>query len=127
MVDGKPKKFVWQYCTVKSPKSRRLIPLTAEAWVALSRLLPEPGDGRPMPGPEHPVFANREGKPLDWRNIAQDFVKPAAKKLWMPWVSFHILRHTLSTLAANEGMGHCPEDGALGARRGEDGDALHAC
>lgn len=85
-----------QYGTLKTPKSRRNIPLSAEAWIALSRL--QPG------APDAPVFANRVGKPIDWRNIAMRFLKPTVKRLGLPWVSFHTLRVTNATLADQAGL-----------------------
>ena len=95
------------YGTVKTPKSRRDILLSAEAWVALSRLHEKLDwrDGQPDPaGPECPVFANRKGTPQDWRNLAQRHLKPAAKQLGIPWVSFHTFRHTWSTLGKAAGL-----------------------
>ncbi len=84
------------YGTLKTKGSRRNIPLSAEAWVALSRL--KPG------APDAPVFVSRAGTPLDHRNIGDRYLKAAAKRIGCPWVSWHTLRHTNSTLADQAGL-----------------------
>lgn len=90
--------------TVKTRRSRRSIPLSAECWVALSRMQATSIDGQPLSHPENSVFANRKGGPLNWRNVAKRHLKPAAERLGMPWVSFHTFRHTWSTLGQEGGL-----------------------
>jgi integrase len=95
------------YCTLKPGRNtRRNIPITGECWVALSRLK--------AGGPDEPVFVNRVGKPIDWRNIAERHLKPAAKALGVPWVSFHTFRHTNSTLADQAGLSVAERQRILG-------------
>ncbi len=49
-------------------------------------------------GPNDPVFASRTGKPLDAHNYANRDLKTAGKALDMPWLSWHVFRHTHATL-----------------------------
>lgn len=52
-----------------------------------------------------PVFANQSClTPLDQHNLAARVLKPAAKALKMPWVSWHCLRRTNATLADQAGL-----------------------
>lgn len=82
-----------EYTTLKTATSRRKIPLTATAWVALMMVR----EISEWIGEEHPVFAARNGEPIDGHNIAKRFLKPAAKTIGAPWVSWHCLRHTTAT------------------------------
>jgi integrase len=50
-------------------------------------------------GPEDTVFAGTSGKPLCENAIVQRHLKPAGRKLGMPWLSWHDLRRTFATLA----------------------------
>jgi integrase len=50
-------------------------------------------------GPEDPVFAGMGGNPLCENAIVQRHLKPAGRKLGMPWLSWHDLRRTFATLA----------------------------
>lgn len=79
--------------TLKTDKSRRPIPLTAAAWVALTLQR----EASKWFGDEHPVFASRSGTPLDGHNIAKRYLKKAGRAIGVPSVSFHWLRHTAST------------------------------
>lgn len=50
--------------------------------------------------PDGSVFCNTSGvTPTDQHNLAARVLKPAARALGMPWVSWHCMRHTYSTLA----------------------------
>jgi integrase len=53
-------------------------------------------------GPEDPVFAGMNGRPLCENAIAKRHLKPAGAKLGMPWLSWHDLRRTFATLADRE-------------------------
>jgi len=55
-------------------------------------------------GEDQPVFATRTGTPLDVSNVSYRVLKPAARKLGLPWVSCHHLRHTTATLADKAGL-----------------------
>lgn len=88
------------YGPLKTKSSTRDIPLDAPTLADLQRLrqlarFREPGD---------PVFAASTGKPLDEHNVAARHLKPAAKAIGRPDVSWHVLRHSWSTLADAAGL-----------------------
>ena len=76
----------------KTKRGVRTIPLGLQAAEILGRLRPS------LPGPEDLVFATREGAPLDRRNLLRKHVKPAARKLGLPNVTWHLLRHCYATM-----------------------------
>lgn len=78
---------------LKSGNSKRTIPLTATLWVEL--MLHK--ERTPFHHDEHPVFANLAGEPLDGHNLSNRHLKPAARRIGLPWIHFHALRHTAST------------------------------
>jgi integrase len=51
-----------------------------------------------------PVFATREGTPLDPSNVAARILKPAAKRAGVPWAGFHTFRHTLVRIEHVRGL-----------------------
>ncbi len=55
-------------------------------------------------GPDDPVFAGRTGKPADEHNYAKRHLKPTGRELGMPWLSWHVFRHTHATLTKIAGM-----------------------
>lgn len=80
--------------TLKTATSRRIVPLTSGAWVALT-LIQEGAKG--VADGDASVFASRSGNPLDGHNIAARYLKPAAQAIGCPWASWHSLRHTAAT------------------------------
>jgi Phage integrase family len=48
--------------------------------------------------PHDPVFASRNGTPVNENNMAKRILKPIGTALDMPWLSWHVFRHTHSTL-----------------------------
>lgn len=82
----------------KTPRSRRAVPLSTMAGVALLQMQELDITG----GPEDPVFRTKSGRP--WHNewIARKHLKPAAKKAGVPWVSWHTFRHSLSALSTQD-------------------------
>ncbi|MDQ3284491.1 MAG: tyrosine-type recombinase/integrase, partial [Actinomycetota bacterium] len=44
------------------------------------------------------VFCTQAGKPLDFRNVATASFKPLLKRVGLPNIRFHDLRHTCATL-----------------------------
>jgi len=70
-------------------------------------------------GPEDPVFAGADGKPI-WADTLQTrTMKPLAKTVGLEWISWHIFRHTCATLTKTFGMlepdrqalmGHAPRN-----------------
>ena len=89
-----------KYITVKRPTRRRNIPLVAEVQSALQEL----GRREKFTGPDDFVFACSTGKPVDEHNLMARKIKPAATKLGMPWLSWHVLRHTHATLTKQVGL-----------------------
>jgi integrase len=49
------------------------------------------------------VFSNREGKPLDRRNLLARDIVPACKELGLPKISWHSFRHCNATLLDSVG------------------------
>jgi len=92
----------WTAAERKSPKNgkTRYVPLVAETWVALMLHL----ERTKWNGTEQPVFAGHTGAPMDAHNILARSLKTAAKRIGAPWVTWHVLRHTSSTLADLSGL-----------------------
>jgi integrase len=83
--------------SVGSPKtkgSRRTLPLPEAADEALKRLAQRFPNGNR----ERPVFASRKGTALSDTNLLLRHLKPAGKKIGVPWVSWHTFRRTHATL-----------------------------
>jgi integrase len=76
----------------KTKRSVRTIPIGKETAEILSSVCP------PLAEPTALVFATREGLPLDRRNLLRKHVKPAAKKLGLLGVTWHLLRHSYATM-----------------------------
>ena len=55
-------------------------------------------------GPDDLVFASSKGTPLNERNLLKRVLKPAGAKLGIPWLSWHVFRHTHATLGEQIGM-----------------------
>jgi len=86
-----------QYGPVKTRAGMRLIPLPPSVVRVLKPL-------RAMAGPMDPVFPGRTGEPIRYENYARRVLKPIGEKLGIPWISWHIFRHTANTLARVEKM-----------------------
>jgi integrase len=54
--------------------------------------------------PNDLVFCSGSGTPLDEKNTMRRAIKPAAKKLGMPWLGWDVFRHTHATLADEVGL-----------------------
>src|SRR5439155_16658418 len=50
------------------------------------------------------VFASRNGTPLNESNLLKRIRKPAGRQLGIPWLSWHVFRHTHATLGEQIGM-----------------------
>lgn len=81
--------------SLKTPTSNRTLPIPE--WF-VPRLLALAGD------PTDPLFRGRHGQPLDAHNLAARVLKPAVKLLGLSWVSFHVFRHSYSTLLHDAGL-----------------------
>jgi integrase len=55
-------------------------------------------------GADDLVFSSSKGTPLNENNLMRRQVKPAAKLLGVPWLSWHVFRHTHATLGEQIGM-----------------------
>jgi integrase len=76
----------------KTKRSARTIPIgteTAEIFTAIRPTTVEPNAL---------VFATREALPLERWNLLRKHLKPAAKKLGLPGVTWHLLRHCHATM-----------------------------
>ena len=86
--------------TTTKNKCYRIIPLTTECWIAFM----EQYEWSKFRGEGQPVFASRVGTPLDSHNFQERIVKPAAKKIGLPGITVHCLRHTTATMADKVGL-----------------------
>jgi integrase len=87
-----------EWSSVKKPARRRNVPLPAWAVQELKELRQR----RKWSGPEDPVFSGTSGRPLCENAIVKRHLKPAGRKLDMPWLSWHVFRRTFDTLADRE-------------------------
>ena len=76
----------------KTKRGMRTIPIGAETAEIFAVLRPTAADARCL------VFAKSEGKPLDRWNLLRKHLKPAAKKLGLVGVTWHLLRHSHATM-----------------------------
>jgi integrase len=103
------------YQSLKTQRSSRNVPIPA--WFAPTLLALRAASK--FQSPSDPVFSARNGRPIDEHNLAARKLKPAAKALGMPWVSWHCLRHTNSTLADAAGLSVAERQRILGHAAGE--------
>ncbi|HZY74544.1 MAG TPA: tyrosine-type recombinase/integrase, partial [Edaphobacter sp.] len=94
-----PKEKYGQYQTLKGAaarpetSARRNVPIP----ILLVGLLQHAKAISKFQEPEDPVFAASTGKPVDAHNILQRTLKPTAKRLGLPDLCWHSLRHTSNT------------------------------
>jgi integrase len=81
----------------KTKRSARTIPIGTETAEILVGICPAAVDPKAL------VFATREGLPLDRWNLLRKHLKPAAKKLGLPGVTWHLLRHSHATMLDSVG------------------------
>lgn len=81
----------------KTKRSARTIPIGTETAEILAALRPADVDPKAL------VFATREGLPLERWNLSRKHLKPAAKKLGLPGVTWHLLRHSHATMLDSVG------------------------
>jgi integrase len=86
--------------TVKKKSRKRDLPIPRAVLPVLQKLM----GGSKFKGPDDLVFCTDKGTPLDEKNLMNRTIKPAAKKLGMPWMGWHVFRHTHSTLGEDFGM-----------------------
>ncbi len=106
--------YLRQYGSLKRGSRRRNVPVPPELAQSLSVLRV----GATFAGPDDPVFASLSGRPIDERNILRRKILPAAKALGMPWLGWHDLRRTFSTLADQVGMSRGERQAVMGHAHG---------
>lgn len=89
-----------KFGSVKAKSRRRDVPLSRTVVNALLELKAK----SKWTSPEDLVFASRKGTPLNERNLLRRVLKPAGVKLGIPWLSWHVFRHTHATLGEEIGM-----------------------
>ena len=81
----------------KTKRGARTIPIGTETAEILATLRPAAVDPKAL------VFATGEGLPLERWNLLRKHLKPAAKKLGLPGVTWHLLRHSHATMLDSVG------------------------
>jgi integrase len=81
----------------KTKRSARTIPIGTETAETFAALHPADVDPKAL------VFATHEGLPLERWNLLRKHLKPAAKKLGLPGVTWHLLRHSHATMLDSVG------------------------
>ena len=81
----------------KTKRGMRTIPIGAETAEILAVLRPAGVDARSL------IFAKCDQRPLDRWNLLRKHLKPAAKKLGLSGVTWHVLRHSHATML--DGLG----------------------
>jgi integrase len=89
--------YLSDYPQPKTKRSARTIPIGTETAEILAALRPADVDPKAL------VFATREGLPLERWNLLRKHLKPAAKKLGLPGVTWHLLRHSHATMLDSVG------------------------
>ena len=89
-----------KFGSVKAKSRRRNVPLSGSVVASLLLL----GADASKRNPDGLVFASGKGTPLNENNLMKRIVKPAAQGVGMPWVSWHVFRHTHATLGEQIGM-----------------------
>lgn len=86
--------------TLKTGNRRRIVPLPKLLVKALRDLWKVSAHR----GLTDPVLAGQEGKPVWADNLQKRHLKKLAVSVDLPWLSWHVFRHTCATLAKNAGM-----------------------
>jgi integrase len=81
----------------KTKRSARTIPIGTDMAEFFAAIRPAAVDARAL------VFSTREGSPLERRKLLRKHLKPAAKKLGLPGVTWHLLRHSHATMLDSVG------------------------
>src|SRR5712692_4932422 len=76
----------------KTKRSARTIPIGMETAEILTGIRPVAANASSL------VFSTREGLPLDRSNLLRKHLKPTAKRLGLPGVTWHLLRHSHATM-----------------------------
>lgn len=65
-------------------------------------------------GPHDPVFASSTGRPVDTHNLLNRVLKPIGIKLGMPWLGWHVFRHTHASWLRQDGASPADQMAMLG-------------
>jgi integrase len=76
----------------KTKRGMRTIPIGAQTAAILNVLRPVAVDARSL------IFAKSDQTPLDRGNLLRKHLKPVAKKLGLPGVTWHLLRYSHATM-----------------------------
>jgi integrase len=68
--------------------------------------------------PDDLVFTSTGIKPVDEKNITHRALKPAGKELGIPWVSWHVFRHSHATFIEDVGMPFSDRQAQMGHSAG---------
>ncbi len=105
--------YIRKYKTFNPPKTKpsvRDVPMS-EAVADLLRLQRQrfgSDDGESL------VFSNSVSAPVHWRELNSQVLRPVCKQLGLPVITWHGLRHTGATLAADAGVPHRTIQAVLG-------------
>lgn len=92
----------------KTPKSRRVVQISAEVISALGRHKEYQAKEKEFFQDEYRdldlVFSQRKGGPINKNNLLNRSFKPLLKRAGLPAIRFHDLRHTSATLALGAGI-----------------------
>jgi integrase len=120
----------YTFASPKTEHSRRKVSLTATAIATLRRRATRQLDERALAGPawqeENLVFTNALGGPLRANHVLQRQFAPLLRRVGLPLIRFHDLRHTAATLIPHAAPGDPSQDRRrdAGALDGEH-DARH--
>ncbi len=92
--------YCGKFGSVKAKSRRRNLPLGRSV---VNALLEIRSTSR-FTGPDDLIFASRNGTPLNESNLLKRVLKPAGEQLGIPWLSWHVFRHTHATLGEQIGM-----------------------
>lgn len=99
-----------EYGTLKTGERKRDIPLSGPM-VDLLKTMRRRGR---WTKPEDPVFAARNGKPLDEHNIQRRHLSPIGKKMGLSHLGWHTFRHTFETWLERSGAAVADRQALLG-------------
>lgn len=112
-----PDEAYGQFQTLKGRnRGGRIIPLVDAVVEALQEVRDQ---RKEFLGPDDPVFAGKNGRPLDGHNLLQRKVGPALKELGLPNVGWHSFRHTANAWAECAGATLTDRKKMFGWRRDE--------
>jgi integrase len=84
----------------KTHNRKRFIPLTQAGVTALETLK----QASRFSGPDDIVFATKNGTPKRSSNLRHQVIKPAGKKINLPWLNWHAFRYTFATIGEQLGI-----------------------